>query len=56
VGVKPIASYSFCGYDIIGDELGIMSGLFGKIEEFDREREDWPQYVERLQMLFFRGE
>ena len=41
-----------------GDEDGIslikteMAAVFGKIEEFDSEKEDWPNYVERLSHFF----
>ena len=26
-----------------------MAGLLGKVDAFDPELEDWPQYVERLE-------
>ena len=29
-----------------------MAALLGKIEPFDSEQEDWPQYVERLEQFF----
>ena len=29
-----------------------MAATFGKIEEFDREKEAWSQYVERLGYFF----
>lgn len=29
-----------------------ITGTLGKVEEFDRHREDWPQYVERLEHFF----
>lgn len=29
-----------------------MAGLLGKIDEFDPEQEEWPQYVERLEQFF----
>ena len=29
-----------------------MAATYGKIEEFDSLREDWPQYVERLGFFF----
>ena len=29
-----------------------MAATFGKIEEFDGNREEWPQYVERLEHFF----
>ena len=29
-----------------------MAAVFGKIEEFDSEKEDWPNYVERLSHFF----
>ncbi len=35
-------------HHIIGDETG-MAGLLGKIEQYDPEEEEWPQYVERLE-------
>ena len=25
-----------------------MAAVFGRIDEFDSKKEDWPQYVERL--------
>ena len=41
----------------IGDEDGIliislMAALLGRIDPFDPDREDWPQYVERLNQFF----
>lgn len=30
--------------------------LLGKIERFDPEQEDWPQYVERLEQFFEANE
>ena len=29
-----------------------MAGTLGRVEEFDGTREDWPQYVERMQYFF----
>ena len=29
-----------------------MAAILGKIEEFDRSKEEWPQYVERLGHFF----
>ena len=29
-----------------------MAGLLGKVESFDPELEEWPQYVERLEHFF----
>ena len=29
-----------------------MAAVLGKIEQFDAELEEWPQYVERLQFFF----
>ncbi len=29
-----------------------MAGLLGKVDAFDPELEDWPQYVERLEHFF----
>ncbi len=29
-----------------------MAGLLGKIEQYDPEVEEWPQYVERLEHFF----
>ena len=29
-----------------------MAALLGKIEQFDPEQEEWPQYVERLEQFF----
>ena len=29
-----------------------MAGLLGKVESFNPELEDWPQYVERLEHFF----
>ena len=33
-----------------GDESGMAAT--GKIDEFDRDKEDWPQYVERVGHFF----
>ena len=38
-------------HDISGDEVG-MSGTLGRIAEFDGNKDDWPQYVERLGYFF----
>ena len=38
-------------YDIFGDESGI-SGTLGRVEEFDSNKDDWQQYVERLEHFF----
>ena len=37
-----------------GDELRDFESmaLLGKIEQYDPEQEEWPQYVERLQQFF----
>ena len=42
---------------IFGDEDGIllltvMAALLGKVDAFDPQHEDWPQYVERLDQFF----
>ena len=39
---------------IFGDEDGIqdMAGLLGKVDEFNPDLEEWPQYVERLEHFF----
>ena len=39
---------------IFGDEDRIqdMEGLLGKIDEFNPDLEEWPQYVERLEYFF----
>ena len=29
-----------------------MAAVFGRIDEFDSKKEDWPQYVERLDHFF----
>ena len=29
-----------------------MSSLLGRIDEFDGSKEDWPQYVERVDHFF----
>ena len=45
-------------YHIFGDEDGIgaasvkMAAMLGKIEQFEATKEDWPQYVERLNYFF----
>ena len=41
-------------HHISGDEGGIalMTATFGKVEEFDSKKEEWSQYVERLQHFF----
>ncbi len=33
-----------------------MAGLLGKLEQFDRELEEWPQYIERLEHFFEANE
>ena len=60
-------SQSFCAYLVscnntficcqdttyFGDEHGIdMAAVFGKVDHFDGEQEDWTQYVERLGHFF----
>ena len=47
------------GYDttLFGDENRIsgnlkMTAVYGRIGEFDSTKEEWPQYVERLNHLF----
>ena len=43
---------------LTGDEFGIslakgvMSTLLGKIDEYDGSKEEWPQYMERLNYFF----
>ena len=32
--------------------IALMAATFGKVEEFDSKKEEWPQYVERLQHFF----
>ena len=39
------------GHDIFGDESG-MSGTLGRVDEFDGDKDDWQQYVERLEHFF----
>ena len=41
-------------YDIFGNELQDLESmaLLGKIEQYDPEQEEWPQYVERLEQFF----
>ena len=40
-------------YHIIGDEDGMATiGTLGRVDEFDIARDDWPQYVERLEHFF----
>ena len=35
---------------LFGDEVGIgMAAVLGKVEQYDPELEEWPQYVERLE-------
>ena len=36
---------------ISGDEFG-MAAVFGRIDEFNSKKEDWPQYVEHLDHFF----
>ena len=38
------------GHDIFGDESGMAT--LGRVEEFDGNRDDWQQYVERLKHFF----
>ena len=40
------------GYDKWRRETGSMAVSIGKIEEFDGAREDWQQYIERLEHFF----
>ena len=40
------------GYDKWRRETGLMAVSIGKIEEFDGAREDWQQYIERLEHFF----
>ena len=35
-----------------GIDLEVMAALLGKIDQFDPEQEEWPQYVERLNRFF----
>ena len=50
------------GYDttLIGDKDGILShamaAAFGKVDKFDGSKEEWPQYVERLDFFFQANE
>ena len=40
-------------YKTFGDEVGIgMAAVLGKVEQYDPELEEWPQYVERLEYFF----
>ena len=32
--------------------IALMAATFGKVEEFDYKKEEWSQYVERLQHFF----
>ena len=36
----------------IGDEDGMAVATLGRVDEFDGARDDWPQYVERLEHFF----
>ena len=29
-----------------------MSGTLGRVEEFDGSKDDWPQYIERMEYFF----
>ena len=33
-----------------------MAVVFGKVEYYDKDQEDWPQYVERLEHFFAANE
>ena len=33
-----------------------MAGLFGKIDQFNPDQEEWPQYVERLEQFLEANE
>ena len=33
----------------IAGRIALMAATFGKVEEFDSKKEEWSQYVERLQ-------
>ncbi len=35
-----------------GDDDGIMAGLLGRVDYYDSSREEWTQYVERLEHFF----
>ena len=35
-----------------GDKDGMAAPLFGQVKEFDGEKEEWSQYVERLDHFF----
>ena len=37
---------------VSGDEDGMAAPLFGQVKEFDGEKEEWSQYVERLDHFF----
>ena len=41
-------------HDCFGNELQDLEliALLGKIEQYDPEQEEWPQYVKRLEQLF----
>ena len=41
----------------IGDEFGMSAtGTLGRIEEFDGNKDDWLQYVERLEYFLLANE
>ncbi len=48
--VLPLCSFNYRGIRH-RDETG-MAGLLGKIEQYDPEEEDWPEYIERLEYFF----
>ncbi len=52
--VSTLENYSYKSYNSsLADEDGIqMAGLLGKVDTFDPEQEDWPQYIERLEKNF----
>ena len=33
-----------------------MAALFGKVDEFEESKEDWPQYLERLNHYFLAND
>ncbi len=39
-------------YNKVATSYGMAQALLGKIDHFDEEVEEWPQYVERLQHFF----
>ena len=42
--------------EVTGDENGTMATLFGQVQEFDSEKEEWSQYAERLEHYFVANE